>query len=992
VDNLPELAWAARPDGHIDFYNRRWYAYTGTTPEQMEGWGWGQVHDPAVLPDVVARWRRSIETGEPFEMEFPLRGADGAFRWFLTRVSPLRDADGQIARWVGTNTDIHDRKGAEAALRESEERLRVALKHAPIVVQRLDRELRYEWMYNPHPDTPQRLIGQRAGATRPPEEAEPYVRLLQGVLDTGEGARVELQFQMPSGLVVADVTVEPVRNEAGEVVGVLTSSYDVTEIRRAEAALRESEARFRAVYEQAAVGVTVVEPETGRLLRVNARYCEIAGRPAEDRVGRSLFELVHPADRAADRALFAAMARGETAELRREKRYVLPDGTVRWVDVSARRLTASPDGPALAVNVVQDVTARKLAEEALAEAAAELEVANVELEEANAELEARVATRTMELEATIGRLRESEGRWRQLVERNPDPVLITVEGRIAYANRAAVLLGAHVGLADLVGRHVLEFIPDATRDQSRERLGVLQAGGAIPPVEHAFVGTDGAVRYVESYAVPVTFEGRAASLSVGRDLTARKEAEAAVRESEARFRLLVESVRDYAIFLLDPEGHVVSWNPGAERAKGYAAAEIIGRHFSVFYSEDAVAAGLPEQELRTAEREGRAEDEGWRVRKDGSRFWASVVVTALRGEDGALRGFAKITRDITERQAAEDALRTSEERFRSLFRSTPIGVAVGDLQGTLLDANPALHDLLGYAPGALRGKTIRELTHPADRKLSATLYAELLAGRRPVFQVEKRYLREDGAVVWAQTTVTAVRDEEGQPVYTVGSVADVTERRQLEQAAVEAAEAERRRLSYELHDDLAQRLAGASVLSHTLAEQLGAEAHEGARTAVRVGDLVRDAMAHARALSRALAPVDLLAEGLAEALGRLCMSTEAAYGVRCHVEAVGSVADPAVATHLFRVAQEAVSNAARHAGAQAVTVSLGVVGDRLRLAIRDDGRGMPAGALGDGGTLGLRTMRARAAALGGTLTVESAPGRGTTVTCTVPRPSKRRSA
>lgn len=114
VENLPELAWSAQPDGHIDFYNRRWYEYTGTTFEQMQGWGWRSVHDPAMLKTVEERWQHSLERGEPFEMEFPLRGKDGAYRWFLTRVNPLRDASGRLTRWFGTNTDIQARKRAEA--------------------------------------------------------------------------------------------------------------------------------------------------------------------------------------------------------------------------------------------------------------------------------------------------------------------------------------------------------------------------------------------------------------------------------------------------------------------------------------------------------------------------------------------------------------------------------------------------------------------------------------------------------------------------------------------------------------------------------------------------------------------------------------------------------------------------------------------------------------------------------------------------------------
>ena len=127
---------------------------------------------------------------------------------------------------------------------------------------------------------------------------------------------------------------------------------------------------------------------------------------------------------------------------------------------------------------------------------------------------------------------------------------------------------------------------------------------------------------------------------------------------EETFRLLIEAVQDYAIFLLDADGHVLTWNPGAERAKGYAASEIIGRHFSAFYTPDERAAGRPAWLLGRAAAEGRVEDEGWRVRKDGSRFWADVILTALRTEDGTLYGFAKITRDLTERRDAEQQQRT----------------------------------------------------------------------------------------------------------------------------------------------------------------------------------------------------------------------------------------------------------------------------------------------------------------------------------------------
>src|SRR5690349_8350755 len=171
------------------------------------------------------------------------------------------------------------------------------------------------------------------------------------------------------------------------------------------------------------------------------------------------------------------------------------------------------------------------------------------------------------------------------------------------------------------------------------------------------------------------------------------------------YQRMIEQARDYALFMLDPDGRIVSWNLGAERLKGYVADEIIGRHFSVFYTREAIESGWPAHELEVATVEGHFEDEGWRVRKDGSRFWANVVITALRDDEGKLLGFSKITRDLTDRRMHEEALRQSEQRFRLLVDAVQdYAIFMLDPEGLVVSWNSGAERMKGYQRDEIVGK------------------------------------------------------------------------------------------------------------------------------------------------------------------------------------------------------------------------------------------------------------------------------------------------
>jgi PAS domain S-box-containing protein len=263
-----------------------------------------------------------------------------------------------------------------------------------------------------------------------------------------------------------------------------------------------------------------------------------------------------------------------------------------------------------------------------------------------------------------------------------------------------------------------------------------------------------------------------------------------LRQSEERFKLLVESVRDYAIFMLDPQGHVLTWNAGATRFKGYRAEEIIGQHFSRFYPPEEVARGLPEHELQVAAKEGAFEDEGWRVKKDGSLFWANVVITAMRDPDGELVGFAKVTRDLTQRRAHEEDLRRSEERFRLLIEGVAdYAIFMLDPNGRVSTWNMGAERIKGYTADEIIGQHF-SIFYPQEAKDSGWPDHELrVAAEKGKFVDTGWRLRKDGTTFWANVTITALRDDAGQLLGFAKLTRDLTQAKRAE--AMETANQQR---------------------------------------------------------------------------------------------------------------------------------------------------------------------------------------------------------
>ena len=358
--------------------------------------------------------------------------------------------------------------------------------------------------------------------------------------------------------------------------------------------------------------------------------------------------------------------------------------------------------------------------------------------------------------------------------------LLSAQGEVRTWNRGA---GRIFGWdeADIVGRHFSTFYgeDDLAAGKPQRELETAAREGRIED-EGWRVRKDGTRFWVNTVITALRNDDGSVRgfAKITRDMTERRRAEEAVRQNTEIFQLLVSSVRDYAIFMLDPGGHIATWNPGAQRLKQYAPNEIIGKHFSIFYPEE--TKDKPERELAIAREQGSVEDEGWRVRKDGTRFWANVVITAVYDSHGELRGYAKVTRDLTERRRAEEELRETAEVFQLLVSSVrDYAIFMLDPEGHIATWNSGAQQIKQYTADEIIGKHF-SIFYPEEDKDKPE--RELVIAREEGSVEDEGWrVRKDGTRFWANVIITAVRDAHGTLRGFAKVTRDVTDRRMAEE-------------------------------------------------------------------------------------------------------------------------------------------------------------------------------------------------------------------
>ncbi|MEB3282398.1 MAG: PAS domain S-box protein [Lyngbya sp.] len=757
-DAVPDFIWSCDGNGQTDFVNSRWIEYTGLTLEELNSKGLQQINHPDDYPELQDAWEQAKQRGEPFEAEFRYRRHDGVYRWFMGRAVPLKDESGKVIKWIGTTTDIHERKQAEAEreqllqqLETERSRMNAILQQMPAGVliadaatqklvlanQQVEQILGYSYPLELELENYAQNItftGFHADGQPYHTDEYPLVRSLK----TGEailGEKISI-LRGDGQCIFIEVNSAPIRDQQGEIVAAVAVFRDLTFQRQAELALRRGEERFRALIEQAPDAVFIADLD-GTYIDVNNNACDLLGYRREQLIGKQIKDIILPEDQPQLEAIKQSLLLGNTHI--EEWTLVRQDGTPIPVEISTKIL---PDGRWQAF--VRDISDRKRTQEAL---------------------------------------RQSEERFRQMAE-NIEDVFWVVEMqdyKVLYVSPAYEQLWGHSCESLYANPYQwMETIHPDDRQTVQAAFSEQVLTGRCD-LEFRVVHPDGSIRWIRDRGFPIPeADGQIRRVAgIAEDITDRKQALSALREQEEELRLITDAV-PALIAYVDRHQRYRFVNSAYTDWFGHPRENIIGRHLVEFVGETAYQYMHPNVESALAGESVMAEL--WMPFKDGGPRYIRRQYIPDIASDGIVKGFYALITDITNLKQTEEALRSSEQRYRSLVSILSSIVWTVDPEGQFIEPQPGWEIYTGQSWSEYQNWGWLQAIHPEDRERVRSLWIQA-RDNKTIYQSEGRILNAaTRSYRYFEARGIPLFNSEGSIQQWVGTITDVDNRKRAEVA------------------------------------------------------------------------------------------------------------------------------------------------------------------------------------------------------------------
>lgn len=937
----------------IETANREMLKATGLKRSQMIDREIREVIPEPSCSRVLKKYREAIRTRKPVSWH-EITPFPAGLRYGEVTLTPQLDRNGRVTRLFGVVHDTTKHKHAEQALHESEERYRMLAEHADGIVTLADiqeQRLYVSPSYFRKTGWTQADLVKSHWTTRIyPDDLE-LVQLTRAKNIAGKRTTIEHRVLCKGRRFIwVESTCKPILDNHGRVAKMLTWSHDITARKEAEAAISEGEAKFRAVFEQAAVGVAVIDTSTGRFLEVNRRACKIARLTRKEMLATTYRTLCHPDDASQDDANMERLKAGEISSFAMEKRYLHSDGSVTWFKLTVSPAWKKGEPPLRHIAIVDDITERKTMEAALLESEARYERAARGTNEGLWEWD--IVRNKMYLSP----------RWKQLLGFAEDE--LPSDRMTAFYDRL------HPDDAPRVHEARVRLMPTLAPYSLEVRLR-MKSG------EYRWFQVSGQAEG-DAAGSPIRMTGTMA------DITERKKMELALRESEQRLRAVFDQASLAACTIDIATDRFLEVNDRYCAMSGRTREQLLQCTFVALTHPDDVPANWQlHQKLKAGTLQDYSLEKRY-IRPDGSIVWGHVHASRIAaGNDDADRLLA-IVEDITDRKRAEENYHREVAFNETLANHTSAIIVLLDNQGRMMHVNDATLKMLAFRRDELIGRTPwgvgimdAEEAIRARERLARLIRGEVNPPRHVILH------GKDGTPHHVELSSTTTRTADGQPDRFIVTGTDLGERNRLQNEILRISEQEQARIGHNLHDGVGQTMTGLSYLAEALEAELAGDQQA---QAARIRELVQEAIIEIRQMSHGLSPTAVKNRGLDGALQLLAATIRTNHRTACELELDASISlgDAERETHIYRIAQEAANNALRHGKPTRISISLLRDGPHhALLTIEDDGIGFKKVQANGGHGIGTRVMEYRANSIGGTLDLKPLR-KGVTVLCRFP--------